>query len=239
MKIDLEEAIAALNDARHDDIDEAVANALYRVGMAFLQRNRPDDAFEVLDEAQYLCGKLENRAGGAHVNLALGQVALGKGQAGEAETLGRQALAVFEEDADDSGRVKALEFLSQAVYGQNRKDEAVGLLEDALALAEKAGDKVGQILFQQYLAPLYRELDRKDEALAAYRALGRLTHEAGDHQRTALAAVGVGTMLAALERLEEAKQAFGQAREIFENLGQLQRAKQVEAEMARLINGND
>jgi tetratricopeptide (TPR) repeat protein len=239
VKIDLEEAIAALNDARHDDIDEAVANALYRVGAAYLQRNRPGDAFEPLDEARYLCGKLENRIGGAHVNLALGQVAGAKGQAEEAESLCRQALAVFEEDADDSGKVKTLEFLSQVLYALGRKDEAVDALEQALALTEKADDKVGQILFKQYLAPLYRDLERLEDALAAYRALGRLTHEAGDHQRTALAAVGVGTMLAALERNEEAVQAFEEARDIFTNLGQLQRASQVEAEMAQLGKGND
>ncbi len=239
MKIDLEEAISALNDARHEDIDEAVANALYRVGVAYLQRDRSDDAFETLDEARYLCGKLENRAGGAHVGLALAQVAQSRGQLDEAEPFAREALAVFEADGDDSGRVKALEILSQALYDSGQPDKAAQALEDALALTEKAGDTVGQILFKQYLAPLYREMDRKEDALSAYRVLGRLAHEMGDHQRTALAAVGVGTMLADLGRREEALQAFEQARDIFKNLGQLQRANQVEAEMANLHNDKD
>jgi tetratricopeptide (TPR) repeat protein len=234
VKLDLEDALASLEDARHEDVDEQVANALFRVGVACLERRRWDQAGEALDEARYLCTKLENHPGRARVALAEAQVAEARGDAGRAQKLAREALEVFTTAGDTASRLKALEVLSQALAAAGRLEEAAAVLEEALGLVREGGDQVAELLFTQYVAPLYRRLGRSGEALDAYRSVGRLAHAKGDHMRVALAAVGVGTLEAELGRPEPAREAFGQARELFKDLGQLGRAGQVEAEMARL-----
>ncbi len=232
--MDLEDALARLEEARYLDRDEVVANALLRVGVAWLQRRQWDAAWEALDEAHYLCRKLDNPAGLAQVCLYRAEVARGRGDLARAEAQLREALAVFQEQGDVSGRVRALEGLGGVLAQAGRLEEASAALEEALGLAEAGGDRVAELLFLQYLAPLYRRRGLGERALATYRRLGELAGELNEPQRVALAAVGVGTLLAEAGDRQGAREAFGQAERVFRRLGLMQRAAQVAAECARL-----
>lgn len=233
-KIDLEDALCTLEDMRHEDIDEGVANALLKVGVAYLERGKDDLAFEALDEAYYLCKKLENHAGRAQVCLRLADVAWLRGNWLRAEELLREALVVFERDNDVAGCLSTFERLCETLTRAGSYEQAKECLMQALTIAEKKKDLVGRLFLLQRLAPLYRNMELLPEAEKTYRELGRLAHEMNDPQRVALALVGMGTCQAEQDRKKEARELLIQARDVFQSLGQLNRASQVEDEMRRL-----
>ncbi len=237
MNIDLEDALASLEDARIEDRDELVANALFKVGEAYLQRGRLEEAAEALDEARYLCDALQNPDGLARLGLSLGRLHLLRGEPEAGLEPAEGALAHFSAAGDVPSRVSALELTSQLLVAAGRLEQGTERLQEALALAEEAGDLVGRLLFGQYLASLLRQMGRLEPALARYRQVGRLAHELGDLQRVALAAVGVGTLAAELGDWDLCRAAMEEARTSFESLGQQKRADQVRAELARLLAG--
>jgi len=234
LKIDLEDALARLEDARFEDLDEAVANALFRVAVAYLERGRHQEALEHLDEAEYLCRKLENPDGLAQVELRMAQALLGQGELAKSEERTRRALAHFQAKGEVANQVTALELLAQVLERQQRTQEAAEALEQALEIMEAGQDQVGQVLLVQQLVPLYRALGWWDKARAAYVRLGRLADAMGDSERVALALVGLGSCLAELGELPRSLEALDQAREVYLELGQKKRAAMVVAEMARL-----
>lgn len=235
MKIDLSDALAGLEDARYEDRDELVANALFKVGEAYLQRDRLDEAAEALAEARYLCEAANNREGLARLGLSLGRLHLMRGEFDAGLDHAGGALEFFGAGDDLSSRVSALELNAQLLAAAGRLDESAGMLEQALALSEGAGDAVGRILFGQYLASMLRQMGRLEAALEHYRQVGRLAHELGDLQRVALAAVGVGTLAAELGDRGLCRSAMEEAGATFESLGQPTRADQVRAELERLL----
>ena len=234
MPIDLEDALASLEDARHEDIDEAVANAVFRVGVAYLERNRTTEASEALEEAEYLCRKLENHEGLAQVNLRAAGLDFAEGRFDRAAERLRASLVFFEEKKDLSAVLIAKERLAHALVGANRPGEAAECLEQALELLSSGGDSVAELLMVQQLAPLYRELDEWELARKSYARMGVLADGLGDAQRVALALLGMGACLAQTGDMDGAMLAMEQSRAEFEQLGQLERAKMVQNEMDRL-----
>ena len=232
--MNLGQELDRLQEMRAIDSDEGVANALLRVGVAFLERGRLEEAFDPLDEAYYLCNKLENPAGLAQVALRLAQVAEARSDHDRARELLRQALGIFVDQGDQAGRLTALERLAGLEAQAGRPEAAAELLEEGLALLAERGDRVGLILFTQYLAPLYRGLERWTEAEQAYRDLGRMADQNGDTQRVALALVGLGTVAAHTGRPAEALEAMEQAAQVYRGLGQNTLAEKVDQERAAL-----
>ena len=233
MKIDLEDALATLEDMRHEDSEEGVANALFRVGVAYLERSRVSEADEALDEAYYYCKKLENPSGLARICLRWAEVALLQEQVQLAEERLSEALAVFEKENDQTGVVGALERLGRVCAHAGRDEEACAHFERALNICAKGGDQVGQLLFSQYTAPLLRRRGLLKEAAKSYASMGDLARAKGDHMREALAWVGVGTCRAEAGDIEGGVANLGQAKKIFTSLGQLSRAEQVQSEIER------
>ncbi len=235
MKISLEDALGRLDEARFEDIDEKVANALMLVGAAYLQRGHLDQAREALDEAHYLCRKLDNPAGRAQVCLWMARVLEGQGEYQGALACLDEAAEVFADSGEHlSGRVQVLEARVRVLSAAGRPQEALPHLEEARRLAQEAGDQVALVLFEQELAGLCRRLGRREESLLAYRRLEELAASLGDHQRRALALVGVGSLEAAAGNLDDARRALGQARELYRRLGQNQLARRVAEEMSSL-----
>jgi tetratricopeptide (TPR) repeat protein len=234
MKINLEQALQDLDAMRQMDSDEGVANALFTVAVAYLDRGKADDAWEALDEAGYLCRKLENEPGLAQVNLRLGEVELVRGNLPLAEESLRAALDFFVAQDDAPGRTGALERLGRVLIEGRRLAEAARVYEEALELCLAGNDDVGEVLMTQYLAALYRNLDRREEAVVAYDNLRRAAEALGDRQRVALALVGVGTCLVELGKVQPGLEAMAQAAQEYADLGQMTLAEQVRAEMERL-----
>jgi tetratricopeptide (TPR) repeat protein len=234
MKINLDSALMDLDTARQLDQDELVANSLFSVAVAYMDRGRLDEAAEALDEARHLCAKLENQAGLAQVALRQADLALARQDFAPAVELAAEALGLFETVADLAGRVSARERLASTLSALGRPAEALPHLETAVALLTEAGDRVGEVLLRQRLAPLYRGLGRLPEAAAAYEALGRAAEAVGERQRVALALVGLGTCAAEMGRIKAGLMALAQAREVYLGLGQNARADQVQEEIIRL-----
>ena len=234
MKIDLEDALASLEDARHEDIDEAVANALFKVGVAYLERKRLTEAAEALEEAEYLCRKLENHEGLAQINLRAAGLDFAEGRFDRAAERLRASLVFFEEKKDISAVLIAKERLAHALAEGNRPGEAAQCLEEALTLLAGGGDPVAELLLVQQLGPLYRNLERWDLARKAYARMGALADGLGDSQRVALALLGIGACLAQAGDKDGALLALEQSRDEFAQLGQLARAKMVQNEMDQL-----
>ncbi len=235
--INLADALAELEEARYLDVDQRVANALFKVGSARLERGRLAEADEALDEAEHLCRKLDNPAGLAQVQLRRARVDLARGTPEAAESRLRAALAFFRE-AGEPGRVAgALESLAEALAATGRGEEALAGLEEALALTREGDDLVGEAVLLGRQASLLRTLGRWEPAKEAYFRLGRLAEALGDQERTALACVGVGACLCGGGRLTEGLARLAQARDLYQRLGQAARAEQLMAEMARLAGG--
>ena len=234
VKIDLEDALNFVDEMRAVDSDEGVANALMRLAVAYLERKKYNLAFEALDEAYYICNKLENHTGRAQVCLRLAEVAQARGEWQEAEERLEEALKVFKDEGQIAGQVSALERLGRLFVKTGRLPAAASRLEKAAALLAKSGDQVGRLLLTQQLAPVYRQKGVFAKALAAYEDLGRLAGEVGDTQRVALALVGAAACQAELGRLKQGIDTLRQAMGVFEGLGQKTRVSQVEAEVARL-----
>lgn len=234
----LQDELERLAEMRAIDSDEGVANSLMRVAIAYLDKGKYDLAAEPLDEAYYLCRKLENHAGRAQVCLRLADVAT----AGERFDQARQHLAeaeeVFAAQDDLAGLAGAAERRGRLELKAGDPAGAARAWEEALAMVRRADDQVGELLLTQYLAGVYRQMGRHDQALEAYRNLGRLADRAGDPQRVALALVGMATLLAAMGRRDQARQAFEQAGAVYRELGQVQRAEQVKQEMERLLSAD-
>ena len=236
MKIDLEDALASLEDARYEDMDEAVANALFKVGVAYLERKKISEASEAFEEADYLCRKLENREGLAQINLRAAEADLALGQGGRAVERLEKATAFFEAGDNISAILIAKERLAYALTAENRHRDAAECLEQALSLVAGGKDQVAELLMVQQLAPLYRGLEEWEAARKAYARMGALADGLGDSQRVALALMGMGACLAQTGDTDEARLAMEQARDEFVKLGQLERAKMVQVEIDRLVS---
>lgn len=234
MKINLEDALSQLEDARFEDQDEMVANALFKVAVASLERRRLDQALEALDEAEHLCRKLDNPEGLAQVHLRQGDAFNASGRPREALERLEAALIYFVEQDRLTGRVGALERMARAHDLMGAKKEAAGRLQEGLDLLGSAEDEVGQLLFAQQLAPLLRGAGDWEGALDAYGRMGRLADSLGDPQRAALAAVGMAACHEGQGRLDQARRSMARAGDIYDHLGQLQLAGQARAKIARL-----
>lgn len=234
MKINLQDAIGLLQEMRDVDSEEGVANALFKVGVAYLQRNRLDQAAEALEEAHYLCGKLENWLGQAHVAQKQAELALARGQFAEALTALDQALAVFAQQASPDVYFQAMDLRSRLLERDGRGQEAADTLLGILAEADKAGDEVSAMLLLQHLGPIQRRLGQLAQALTTYRRYGALAQKLGEPQSEALAYVAVGTLEAQLGRPAVALGALNRAVIAFEGLGMLQKARDVQREIERL-----
>lgn len=231
----LQDELERLAEMRAVDSDEGVANSLMRVAIAYLDKGQPELAADPLDEARYLCRKLENPIGLAQVCLRLADVSAAAADFEKAREQLAEAEGIFAEKEDLVGRVGALERVGRVELAAGREAEAARAWEEALGIVCQGGDLVGELLLVQYLAPLYRRMGRNSEAMEFYRRLGRLADTAGDPQRVALALVGLGTLLAQDGDFGQARTALEQAAEQYELLGQLERAAQVKQEMARLV----
>ena len=185
VKLDLQEALEQLQYMREEDNEEGVANALFKVAVAYLQRKRPHEAAEPLEEAYYLCRKLENHTGQAEVCLARAQLAGAEKDWAGAERFSREALDIFEGQESTPGVLKALESVAHALEQQGKTPWAAACLEQALLITQEAGDEVGQILILRSLTPMYRAMERWSEALEAYILMGRLADQVGDLQSVA------------------------------------------------------
>ena len=239
MRINLEDALASLEDMRQVDSEEGVANALMRVAVAYLERGRIEPADEALDEAYYYCTKLDNLEGKAHVALRWSEVAMARGDYDLAEERLNEALAYFESQDNKSSITSALERLGRAQAGAGRQQDACNSLERALVICHQGEDQVGQLLFQQYLAPLYRQQGELKKAARAYAAMGDLARAKRDLQREALAWIGVGTCRAEAGDSKGGAEDLAKAKAIFARLGHMRRAAQVDAEMKRFLQGED
>ena len=126
MKINLDKALEELEAMRQLDSDEHVANALFTVAVARMERGHLEEAWEALDEAAYLCGKLDNEAGLAQVRVRLGELEAMRGNLGDAEENLRRALAFFS-GADDAPASRHSELLFE--------DRFVGAIHSSHPLA--------------------------------------------------------------------------------------------------------
>lgn len=234
MSVNLKDAIDQLQEMRHLDSEEGVANALFKVGVGYIQCDKLDQAYEALDEAYYLCGKLENHIGQAHVTKHLATIAEKRGQFDEALEKIEDALSVYEQHDQKQLVYDAKEMKSRLLHLTGRSVEAADLLNEMLEDSEKAGDEITSLLLLQYLAPILRSLGRLEEALLNYRRYGFLAEKLNEPQRVALAYVGVGTLEAQLGRPHIALGALEEAAKAFETLGMPEQRAKIKDEIMRM-----
>ena len=235
MHIDLEDALERVEEMRDADSDEGVANALMRLGLAYVQRKKLNLAAEAFDETHYICKKLENIPGQAQVCLHMAEVEMGRNQLDPAGDWLAKALKLFREIKDVSGQIDSLEMQSQLMLRLGREKEAISRLKQALDILEKhGGDEIAKVLVLTHLASIHRYMANWDQAGRTYQQVLDLSYALGDQDRTAFALVGVGTCLVLSGKVEEGNRALGEAEELYQKLGQISRAEQVRAEMERL-----
>ena len=126
----------------------------------------------------------------------------------EAETLHRQALAIFESAGDQRKMAWSLQNLAYALRGQQRFEEAIGYYEQAAELLRQMGDLYHWSVVQMNLGIVYAYSGKHNQALAHYGAAQTIPKALVDGLHQARLRVNSGLSLMQLSQFSTAENAF-------------------------------
>jgi len=152
----LEHLNAALTLAIQLNNDEARANVLQAIGIAYKDQGRPDEALRRYDESLEIKRRLGDKRGIAASLSEISQVQSALGKPREAEQSLTEALKLRREIGDKSGLASTL--LSYAVLLNEtlgRPDEALPLLREALQIRRDAGNQNAVALVLNNIGNVY------------------------------------------------------------------------------------
>jgi tetratricopeptide (TPR) repeat protein len=193
----------ALEDRRRE------ADALTKLGGAFRQARRFDEAVGACQQAITLQRQLGNRHGEgvALNNLAAAQIEAGRHA--DAVTSSEEAAGIFRETDDPQRQGIALGNLGSALAGLGRYTESAEAYEKTLKLFRPGGDQrvAGGVLAN--LGNVLRAAGQRiDEALTAQHAALRIMRENDDRHGTVIALVSLADTLREANRIDEAAAAL-------------------------------
>jgi tetratricopeptide (TPR) repeat protein len=164
-----QDSLTHLNSALTLAIDlgneEARANILQAIGIAYKRLNKPDEALRRYEESLAIKRTLGAKRGMAASLNEIAQVRADLGNLKEAERSYREALKLEREIGDKAGIGSTLVNLALLLYESLlRPDEALPLLREALQVHRDAGNQNGEALVLNNIGNLY--LTKRDHAEA-------------------------------------------------------------------------
>jgi signal transduction histidine kinase len=158
-----------LDDAAQllQELDDAYLRAKLALnqGVGWLQRQALEAAAQQFRLGLAAAQRAGHREYEAEALWQLARVALGRGEAQQAERLARQALALAEQVSHHWLQSMALQTLTELAQGQGALEQAHHLAHRALALALQLGAREQQANAHRQLAALEQALARPDAAL--------------------------------------------------------------------------
>jgi tetratricopeptide (TPR) repeat protein len=155
---------SALNLAISFNQEEARANILQAIGVAYRRLDRPEEALKHFSESLELKRKLGNKGGMASSLGEIAVVQMLSGKPREAEQSYNAALALQREIGDKAGTSVTLINLAAFIQNQGHPDQALPLLREALQLRRDAGNPAGISLVLNNIGSVYLATGQYAEA---------------------------------------------------------------------------
>jgi len=233
----MEELKDLLDLARQEGDALAEAATLHDIGRIYLKDKIWNRAEDFLMQCEQVC-----RAAGLWENLA--QVLIDRAdaasaalEAGKAETLLREAGAVYEGLGQPQGQARVLDRLAEAALGRGDPETALTAAGEGLSLCRLHGDKVGAVYFLERMLPLLKEAGRTTETAGAYRELISLAEGIGDRERMAMGLVGLADLYEKADEQKEAAPCLEMAHDLYLRLGKEREAGLVRAYLSQIGGG--
>jgi len=134
-----------------------------------------------------------NLQGNALTNIGLAQQELG--QAEEAISAHRDAIAIFRVTGDASGMGDALNNLGLALREESRSEEAITAHRDAVVIYREAGDRPGEAAALNNLGLALKRAGCLDEAVSSHKDAVVIYRETGDRHGEGMALGNLGSTL--------------------------------------------
>ncbi len=203
----------ALEDRRRE------ADALSKLGGAFRQARRFDEAISSCQDAAAIQRDLGDRHGEgiALNNLAGAQAAAGRYD--EAIGSSKEAAAIFRETGDRHREAIALSAQGSALLGVQRYTESVSAFTAVVAIMRETGDRHGLAAALAGLGNALGETQQLDEAIAAQCEAADIMTETDDRYGAAMVLSNLSATLRDAGRLEDAIEAAESAVTTLRELG--------------------
>lgn len=233
----MEELKDLLDLARQEGDALAEAAALYDIGRVYLKDkiwNRAEDFLAQCEQVCRAAGFLENLA---QVLIDRAGAASATQEAGRAESLLREAGAVYEGLGQPQGRARVLDLLAEAALARDDPEAALIAAGEGLALCRLHGDKVGAVYFLERVLPLLKQAGLTAETAGAYRELITLAESLGDMERMALGLVGLADLYEKAGERKGAAPCLEMAHDLYLKLGKEREAGLVRAYLSQMGGG--
>ncbi len=230
----LEEDFERLERYREEGDQPAVANTLFRIGLAQFKKGRFEEGLAALQESYDICKVQGNDRGRAEILRRVVPQLIQMDKLDEAEAGLEVGFALADKLGSLSFRVDLLEAAALVDWKRNRPRQAVERLVMAAEICRENDDPVGQYILLEKTAPMLRAAGRYRDALRVYETLADLAEQAEDKARFALALVGQGQMHQKLGRLKDAVELLELALRVYKITGNVQSIRLVQGEIEAL-----
>jgi tetratricopeptide (TPR) repeat protein/predicted Ser/Thr protein kinase/TolB-like protein len=216
-----EDALAPLNQAMslaiQSDNDEAKANTLQALGIAYSILDRQDDALENFQESLAIKREIGDREGMAASLSEIAYIQELSGDPDAARSTYLEALDLRREVSDDAGVGRLLMNLGDLERAQGNDEQALQYVREALRILMESGDKVNQALALHNLGTIYDQRGEYSESLVYYQQALDLLQDSGSPYDTAETLHNLAVTHAALGRLQNAQDRYLEALDVRRN----------------------
>jgi tetratricopeptide (TPR) repeat protein len=229
----LELDLLALNAAREAGDALGEAKMLYRLGTAFINADRLDQAETHIGEALDAWQRLGRRDRVAGSLRRLGNLAMARSRPADAIDWFGRALADYRELGDARHVAVTLSNLAEALTETGRPQEAITALDEAGRLLADFSDSHSQGNVLARLGRAHERAGNLDSATAYLQEALRVMREAGSARGEADALVALGDLAGRTGRPEQARTSYAEAQRVLVSLGSPEEAR-VRERLSRL-----
>jgi tetratricopeptide (TPR) repeat protein len=224
-----EEACAKLEEAR--DEFEAIGNqlgaaqCLQSLGKTLRMQERYGEARTALEDALERFQEIGHPLGAAECLRSIGRLHYSEHQYDDARTIIEDARTQFQAIGSTLGATQCLQYLGEILLEQGRYGEAHISLENAREQYQVIGERLGAAQCLKGVGDILRRETRYNEAHSCLEEAQYQFRAIGDRLGIANSVRCIGEIFIALDRHVEARKALDDARGIYQEVGQLRRAK--------------
>ncbi len=211
--------------ARQRGDREAEANALVRLGNAYLERSAGDrgvnlkQALTFYELALTLLRAVDDRSGEASTLNLIGAVYNDLGEKQKALGYFEQALPLLHAVGDRAGEAYTLQTIGGVYDDLGEKQKALGYFEQALPLLRAVGDRAGEAVILHSIGRMYADLDEKQAALGYFEQALSLFRAGSDRSGEAYTLHTIGAVFNVLDEKQKALGYYEQSLSLFRAVG--------------------
>ena len=195
---------AALNAARQQRDDRAVATAHLNLGIVALQRHRLDEAMRLLDKSLGGYRKVGDRLGQARALTSIGNVYRMRGDYELAARALEEGLNLRRKEGDRHGEAVTLHIRGLVFIDKGDHQQGIACFEASQALFRELGDRWRQVNVWLRLRDAYRRENRQTDAIEAFAQTLELSRTLGHRRQEAEALTQLGLLYQELGHYRQA-----------------------------------